>query len=159
MEAIEVSPQALPMQSSANRSVSGAVAKRTARRYTRSEKARAVEFAAAHGVSAASSALGMSRIAFYDWQKGVELAAAGYDVVFVEEGAHHDTDTFNPYMSESIPRLYRDGGVRSVTAHEREQRIAALVQQGQHQDDASDVEDVRGEIQKMNSPATSGTRH
>ena len=90
---------------------------------------------------------------------GAELAEAGHDVVFVEEGAYHDTSTFNPYMSESIPRLYRDGGVRSVTAHEREQRIAALVQQGQHQDDASDVEDVRGEIQKMNSPATSGTRH
>ena len=45
---------------------------------------------------------------------GAELAEAGHDVVFVEEGAYHDTDTFNPYMSESIPRLYRDGGVTVI---------------------------------------------
>ena len=41
---------------------------------------------------------------------GTELAEAGYDVLFVEEGGYHPTPSFNPYLSESIPRLYRDGG-------------------------------------------------
>ncbi len=45
---------------------------------------------------------------------GAELAEAGYDVVFVEEGGYHATESFNPYMSESIPRLYRDGGVTVI---------------------------------------------
>ena len=57
--------------------VSPSPTRRTAHRYTPSEKAQAVEYAAAHGVSAASKALGMSRIAIYDWQKQVELAAVG----------------------------------------------------------------------------------
>jgi len=41
---------------------------------------------------------------------GAELAEAGYDVVFVEEGGYHPTSSFNPYLTESIPRLYRDAG-------------------------------------------------
>lgn len=41
---------------------------------------------------------------------GTELAEAGHDVLFVEEGGHHPTSSFNPYLTESIPRLYRDAG-------------------------------------------------
>jgi len=56
----------------------GAIAAvRPARRYTPSEKARAVEYAAAHGVSAASKELGISRFALYDWQRRVAKAARG----------------------------------------------------------------------------------
>ena len=40
-----------------------------ARRYTPSEKARALEYAAAHGVSAAANKLGMSRYSIYDWRR------------------------------------------------------------------------------------------
>ena len=39
---------------------------------------------------------------------GAELAEEGLDVLFVEEGAYHPTSSFNPYLTESIPRLYRD---------------------------------------------------
>ena len=39
---------------------------------------------------------------------GAELAEAGLSVVFVEEGGYHPTSSFNPYATESIPRLYRD---------------------------------------------------
>ena len=41
---------------------------------------------------------------------GAELAEAGFDVAFVEEGGYHPTGSFNPYLEESVPRLYRDGG-------------------------------------------------
>ena len=41
---------------------------------------------------------------------GAELAEAGFDVLFVEEGSWHPTSSFNPYLSESVPRLYRDAG-------------------------------------------------
>ncbi len=41
---------------------------------------------------------------------GAELAEAGRDVLFVEEGGYHPTTSFNPYLTESIPRLYRDAG-------------------------------------------------
>lgn len=41
---------------------------------------------------------------------GAELAEAGRRVLFVEEGSHHATSSFNPYLSQSIPRLYRDAG-------------------------------------------------
>jgi transposase InsO family protein len=53
------------------------MSKRIARSYTPSEKAEALEEAAAHGVSAASEKLGMSRFSIYDWQRKVEKAAAG----------------------------------------------------------------------------------
>ena len=39
---------------------------------------------------------------------GAELASAGHNVLFVEEGSHHPTTSFNPYVTQSIPRLYRD---------------------------------------------------
>lgn len=45
---------------------------------------------------------------------GAELAEAGFDVLFVEEGGHHPTESFNPYLKESIPRLYRDGGATVI---------------------------------------------
>jgi len=41
---------------------------------------------------------------------GAELAEAGRDVLFLEEGGHHPTSSFNPYLTESLPRLYRDAG-------------------------------------------------
>ena len=45
---------------------------------------------------------------------GAELAEAGRDVLFVEEGSHHPTSSFNPYLTESIPRLYRDGAATVI---------------------------------------------
>lgn len=51
--------------------------KPVAKKYTPSQKAEAVEYAAAHGVSAASGKLGMTRFSIYDWQRKVEKAAAG----------------------------------------------------------------------------------
>ncbi len=41
---------------------------------------------------------------------GAELAEAGHEVLFLEEGGYHPTSSFNPYLTESIPRLYRDAG-------------------------------------------------
>lgn len=41
---------------------------------------------------------------------GAELAEEGHDVLFLEEGAYHPTSSFNPYLTESLPRLYRDAG-------------------------------------------------
>lgn len=52
-------------------------AKRIARSYTPSQKAQALELAAAHGVSSASKQHGMSRFAIYDWQRKLEKANAG----------------------------------------------------------------------------------
>ena len=49
-----------------------------AKHYTPSQKAEAVEYAASHGVSAASEALGMSRYSIYQWRRKVSLAAAGH---------------------------------------------------------------------------------
>jgi transposase InsO family protein len=51
--------------------------KRVARSYTPSEKAQALEHAAAHGVSAAADKFNISRFALYDWQRKVAKAAAG----------------------------------------------------------------------------------
>lgn len=39
---------------------------------------------------------------------GAELAEAGLSVIFVEEGSYHRTESFNPYATETVPRLYRD---------------------------------------------------
>lgn len=39
---------------------------------------------------------------------GATLARAGVDVAFVEEGSYHPTSSFNPYATETVPRLYRD---------------------------------------------------
>ena len=51
--------------------------KRVARSYTPSEKAEALEHAAAHGVSAASDTFNISRFSIYDWQRKLKKAAAG----------------------------------------------------------------------------------
>jgi transposase InsO family protein len=51
--------------------------KRVARSYTPSEKAQALEHAAAHGVSAASDTFNISRFSIYDWQRKLKKAAAG----------------------------------------------------------------------------------
>ncbi|MFO0746701.1 MAG: GMC family oxidoreductase [Myxococcota bacterium] len=45
---------------------------------------------------------------------GTELAEAGLNVLFVEEGSYIPTASFNPYMTESIPRMYRDAGTTAV---------------------------------------------
>ncbi len=45
---------------------------------------------------------------------GAELAEAGLDVLFIEEGAHHPTSSFNPYVTESVPRLYRDASATII---------------------------------------------
>lgn len=50
---------------------------RVARSYTPSEKAEALEYAATHGVSAASDKFEISRFSIYDWKRKVEKAAAG----------------------------------------------------------------------------------
>lgn len=50
---------------------------RIAKLYTPSQKAEAVEYAAAHGVTASSSKFDISRFAIYDWQKKVAKAAKG----------------------------------------------------------------------------------
>jgi choline dehydrogenase-like flavoprotein len=40
-----------------------------------------------------------------------ELAAAGIDVVIVEEGGHHPTESFRPVYGQGLRTLYRDGGL------------------------------------------------
>lgn len=45
---------------------------------------------------------------------GAELAEAGVAVTFLEEGSHHPTSTFNPYITESLPRLYREAGATLI---------------------------------------------
>lgn len=40
-----------------------------------------------------------------------ELAAAGVDVVVVEEGGHHPTTSFTPSYGRGLRTLYRDGGL------------------------------------------------
>jgi choline dehydrogenase-like flavoprotein len=45
---------------------------------------------------------------------GTELAEGGRRVLFVEEGSHHPTSSYNPYLTESIPRLYRDASATMI---------------------------------------------
>jgi choline dehydrogenase-like flavoprotein len=45
---------------------------------------------------------------------GTELAEGGRRVLFVEEGSYHATSSFNPYLEESIPRLYRDASATLI---------------------------------------------
>ncbi len=45
---------------------------------------------------------------------GTELAESGEDVLFVEEGSYIPTESFNPYVTESIPRLYRDAAATII---------------------------------------------
>ena len=51
--------------------------KRVAKKYTPSQIAEAIEYAAAHGVTAAAKKLGMSRYAIHDWQTKAQRAAKG----------------------------------------------------------------------------------
>ncbi|TPV95941.1 MAG: DDE-type integrase/transposase/recombinase [Myxococcales bacterium FL481] len=51
--------------------------RRTARRYTPSERARAIEHAAVHGVSATAKELGISRYSIYEWRRQLERANRG----------------------------------------------------------------------------------
>ena len=57
--------------------VPNSLIKRVARSYTPSEKAEALEHAAAHGVSAAADKFEISRFSIYDWQRKLKKAAAG----------------------------------------------------------------------------------
>ncbi|HVR94693.1 MAG TPA: DDE-type integrase/transposase/recombinase [Casimicrobiaceae bacterium] len=52
-------------------------AKKIARSYTPSQRAEAIEYAAEHGVAAASEKFGMSRFSIYEWQRKLARAAAG----------------------------------------------------------------------------------
>lgn len=45
---------------------------------------------------------------------GAELAQSGKEVLFIEEGAYHPTSSFNAYLSETLPRLYRDAGATVI---------------------------------------------
>ena len=45
---------------------------------------------------------------------GAELAASGKEVLFIEEGAYHPTSSFNPYFTETLPRLYRDAAATVI---------------------------------------------
>ena len=45
---------------------------------------------------------------------GAELAEAGFDVTFVEEGSYVPTSSFSPYSANSVARLYRDGGATVI---------------------------------------------
>jgi choline dehydrogenase-like flavoprotein len=45
---------------------------------------------------------------------GATLAEAGIDVIFVEEGGWHATAAMNPYLRESLPRLYREAGTTMI---------------------------------------------
>ncbi len=51
--------------------------KKTARSYTPSRRAEALEYAAKHGVDATSAKFGMSRFSIYDWQRKLNAATAG----------------------------------------------------------------------------------
>lgn len=51
--------------------------RRPARRYTPSQKAEALEYAAKHSVTEAAERFGMTRGSLYDWQEQVERAAQG----------------------------------------------------------------------------------
>lgn len=51
--------------------------RRVAKRYTPSERAEVLEYAAAHGVTGAHDKFAVSRFTIYDWRRKVERAAAG----------------------------------------------------------------------------------
>lgn len=51
--------------------------RKVARKYTPSQKAEALEYAAKHGMAQASRKFGMSRFSLHDWKRRVEAAARG----------------------------------------------------------------------------------
>ena len=66
--------------------------RKPAQRYTPSEKARALEVAAARGVSVAARELGISRFAIYQWRRAVAKAAKGEGPSPTSGPAPADTD-------------------------------------------------------------------
>lgn len=63
----------VPSKSTAATTTAGQVA----RSYTPSEKARALEYAAEHGVTKAAEHFGISRFSLYDWRRKLKKAVAG----------------------------------------------------------------------------------
>jgi putative transposase len=55
----------------------GPAQRQVAKRYTPTERAQVLEYATAHGVSAAHEKYAVSRFTIYDWRRKVERAAAG----------------------------------------------------------------------------------
>lgn len=45
---------------------------------------------------------------------GATLAEAGVDVVMIEEGSWHPTSSMNPYLAQSLPRLWREAGTTMI---------------------------------------------
>ncbi len=45
---------------------------------------------------------------------GANLAEQGRRVLFVEEGGYHPTSSFNPYTTQSVPRMYRDASATVI---------------------------------------------
>ncbi|HJP39523.1 MAG TPA: GMC family oxidoreductase [Gammaproteobacteria bacterium] len=44
----------------------------------------------------------------------LELARQGYDVVVIEEGRHHPTESFGPGIGRQTAELYRNGGITPI---------------------------------------------
>ena len=65
---------------------------------------------------------------------GTELAESGRDVLFVEEGSWVSTDAFNPYSSESIPRLYRDAAATVILGNPPNPLRRGALRRRQHHD-------------------------
>ena len=69
---------------------------------------------------------------------GTELAEAGRDVLFVEEGGYHPTTSFNPYTTESVPRLYRDASSLPAHVHRGRKQIGLAHQRAARRHGISD---------------------
>ena len=65
---------------------------------------------------------------------GTELAEAGRDVLFVEEGGYHPTSSFNPYTTESVPRLYRDASATVIFGNAAHPLRRGPLRRRQHRD-------------------------
>jgi putative transposase len=78
---IELSPRPAEVEASKSKESGGDPSRRSkphvAKRYSPSEKAEIVEYAAAHGVSSAAEKFGCSRFGIYEWRRKVERAARG----------------------------------------------------------------------------------
>ncbi len=66
-----------PPREESSATPSPAPPRRVARRYTPSEKAEYLEYAAEHSVTAAEKHFGVSRFSIYEWRRKVKLAAEG----------------------------------------------------------------------------------
>ncbi len=45
---------------------------------------------------------------------GAELAEAGFQVTFAEEGGFYRNEDFDPHLAKALPQLYRDGGATLI---------------------------------------------